>query len=241
MSIKRNINARENAAVRSKADESAKRALENLSPSALYAISCVAPNVRNGAFWGFAKMRDVQEHAEAIKADSNLVARKIGADDVIIEVNPSYLLQNIISVAPDVFTQQDINTMNQNMASAVVEFEKFIVNKGISTPGFGSTIGVYCTNKVTTIAYKGITYPAFRLSMDKALEIMARCGYAVKIGANFIPAAQAFGAGAALWQSARLAETKTGVFINVKSTYTPEQLKEVKKQLDVKYGRGKRQ
>lgn len=226
-----------NNALKNKAEESAKRAVESLSGGTLYAIQCVAPNIRNGAFWGFVSKKEALEHQKSISEDSNLRARLIGNNDVIIEVSPQYLLKNIIAVAPDVFTQKDIDIMNENMASAVVEFEKFLINKGISTAGFGSTVGIYCVNKVTSIAYKGTTYPAFRLSMEKALEIMSRLGYYIKVGGNFVPAMQAIKMGEALWKSAHLSETKTGVFINIKSSYTPDQLKSIKKQMDVKYGR----
>ena len=225
-------------AVRDRADEAAKKAIESMTPGALFAFQLAARNIKDGVFWGFTDMASVQKHAEAIKADQNIVARKVGTKDCIIEVNPQYMLSHLLSIAPDAFSKKDIQHIQDNMGSAVVEFQKFLINKGINTPGYGSTIGIYCTNNVTSIAYKGVSYPAFRVNMDMAMNVFARLGYSVKVKGSFIPAAQAMGAGADLWASTQLSPTKTGVFLNIKATYKPEQLKQIKAEMDKRYGAG---
>lgn len=215
-----------------KANESAKKATENLSEGALYAICTVAKNIKNGAFWGFIDMQSAMEHAKTIKSDPNMSVRRIG-DSVVVEVNPNYLVQSIRSVDPNIFSRDDLEKMKQNMATAVVEFEKFLLNKGISTPGFGATIGVYSTNNVTNIAYKGVNFPAFRLNIEKAMQCLAKFGYQVKIDGSFIPAQDAM-VSPKLWNNIKLSPTKTGAFITIRSSASKEQLMQIKKQLSGK-------
>lgn len=220
-----------------KATALAKKALETMSPGALYAFTVVAKNLKTGMFWGFTDLNSIKEHISEIKSDSNLKVRKVSEKDCIVEVQPDYVLKNIVTVAPDAFSQQDLAKMQKNMGEAVVSFEKFLCNKGIAQEGFGSTIGIYCVNNVTSISYKGMAFPAFRLNMEMTLNLLAECGYLIKVGGQFVPATQAMQAGEALWRSTKFSPTKTGIFINVKSGYTKDQLKEVKKRLDAKYGK----
>lgn len=221
--------------VHEKSVDYAKRAIDTLSEGTIYATVLIAKHLKNGAFWGFTDVRDVQEHAEAIKQDPYITARKIGSKDCIIEINPQYIVQNLMSVGDDIFTNGDMDKMQENMASAVIEFEKFLVNKGIQREGFGSTIGIYCINNVTTISYKGVSFPAFRLNMEKALHIMSQYGYMVKVGGKFISASEAMKSGSALWESAKLSPTKTGVFIDIKSGFSSTQLKELKRIMEARY------
>lgn len=220
---------------REKANELAKKALESMTPGALYAFQIVARNLKNGVFWGFTDIASVKQHADDIKSDKNIKARKISDRDCIIEVQPDYVMKNIVSVAPDAFSRQDLAKMQDNMGKAVVEFEKFLVNKGISQQGFSSTIGIYCTNNVTMIAHKGVSFPAFRLNMEMTLNILAECGYYVKVNGSFVSASEAMKRGQELWNSTMLSPTKTGVFINIKSGYSAAMLKELKKNLDARY------
>ena len=230
-------NKQQEQALRNRADEAAEKAVKSMSPGALFAFQLAARNIKDGVFWGFTDMASVKEHAEAIKSDPNITARKVGTKDCIIEVNPQYMLSHLMSIVPDAFSQKDIQHIQENMGSAVIEFQKFLINKGINTPGFGSTIGIYCTNNVTSIAYKGVSYPAFRVNMDMAMDVFAELGYHVKVKGDFIPAAQAMGRGQDLWASTQLSPTKTGVFLNVKSSLKPEQLKALKAEMDKKYGK----
>lgn len=216
--------------VNAKAHESARKAAESLSDGALYAICTVAKNIKNGAFWGFTDMKSAKEHVDTIKNDPNIRVKRLG-DSVVVEVSPQYLVQNIRSVDPNIFSKEDMDKMQSNMASAVVEFEKFLLNKGISKPGFGATIGIYSTNNVTNIAVKGVSFPAFRLNIEKTMQLLAKYGYQVKVGGSFMPAAEAMQS-PKLWDSIKISPTKTGAFINIRSTASPEQLKSMKKQVE---------
>lgn len=220
--------------LRNRANESAKRA-KALSPSIQYAIVTVMPNIVNGAFWGFTDMKSIQEHIEAIKnSNGNLTVRKLG-NACLIEANPNYLVKAIAVIDPNALTQKDLQTMSQKRAEAQIAFEKFLIAKGKSEHPFGGTIGIYCTNDVTTIAYKGVNYPAFRVDIVTALSLLSKYGYTIKVKGNFVSAQQASNAGQDLWDSTTLAPTKTGIFVDICGTLSAAQMKELEKQFKAKY------
>lgn len=211
-----------------------------MSPSIQYAIVKVLPNIVNGAFWGFTDMEGIKKHIEAIKgANGSIVARQLG-NACLVEVTPQFLIKAVSQIDAEAVTNKDVQVMTQKRAEAQIAFEKFLINKGKSAgklgKPFAGTIGIYCTNDVTTISYKGIAYPAFRVDMITALGLLHQYGYNVRISGQFIPAMQAGQAGQALWSSVILAPTKTGIFIDVACTYTVDQMKALEKQFKDRYG-----
>lgn len=221
--------------VNDKARASAEKA-KKLPSSVQYAIVQVLPNILNGAFWGFTDVRDIQGHIEELKQDKNITARKLG-NACLLEVQPSYLLKAVQLIDSSAINQKDMQVMNEAIVTATMEFERFLIRQG--KKGFAGTIGIYCVNDVTTISYRGTSYPAFRLSMDSVLKILANYGYQVQVQGNYITPQQASQSGQALWDSAQLSPTKTGVFINIKSTLAPEQLKQLEANFKAKYGQKK--
>ena len=224
--------------IRDRANESARKA-SSLSPSIQYAIVTVMPNIVNGAFWGFVDMKSIQEHIEAIKnSNGNLSARKLG-NACLIEINPNYLVKAMKMIDPNSVTQGDLNVMSKARVDAQVAFEKFLISKGKSSEKtgkpFGGTVGIYCTNDVSSIVYKGVNYPAFRVDIATAINLLHKYGYQIRVGGSFVSAEQAAKSGQTLWDSAVLAPTKTGIFIDIKCTYSASQIKELEKQLKAKY------
>lgn len=220
-------------AVQENVARSTSRAMQ-CSPSVQYAITQVLPNILNGAFWAFTDMKDVMNHYDAIKAEPNIVARKLG-NACLLEVGHDFMISTVSSIDSNALTKSDLTVIREKMADAVVEFEKFLISRG-KKGKFSGLIGIYCTNNVTAINYKGTSYPAFRLGMGKALELLATYGYAIKINGRYVSAAQAGATGQALWDSATLSPTKTGIFIEIASTYSPEQIKQCEAQFKAKYG-----
>lgn len=215
------------AMLKAKANEAAKRAVSNLPEEALYAIGIVAPHVHKGAFWGFTDMKDIQKHYEALKSAKNTRAIKI-SNAVIVEVAPNYLISAVKAVDPNLFTNADLKRLESNMAEAMVEFRKWLVNNNINNPGQKTTVGIYSVNDVTTISYKGKNFPAFRLNAESALNILGQLGYKVEVNGNMVSTGQAV---SNLVQCMQLSPTKTGVFIQVQPTMSVEQAKEVRKQI----------
>lgn len=201
--------------------------VKQLPPSVQYAIVTVVPNIINGAFWGFTDMQDIQEHTEQLKQDKNIVARKLG-NSCLIEVEPSYLLKAVQAGDPNAITKKDVDVMQNAIAEAKHSFNRFLIQKGkTAEPGklFAGTIGIYCTNNVTTISYRGVNYPAFRVNIADALTALNYFGYEIRVGGQFVNPMQASNMGQALWESLSLSPTKTGIFMNIRCKLTPEQMK----------------
>lgn len=233
------IVSKNNTDINNRANESAKKA-KQLSPAAQYAITTALPNVANGAFWGFTSMQGVKQHIESIKSSGgNIIARKVGTA-CLLEVSPSYLLQSVQMIDPNLFDQEMINSINKARAEAHVAFEKFLIARGkeVSKTGrnYAGTIGIYCTNDVTTIAYKGVNYPAFRLASADVLGYLAQYGYMVKVNNSYCTPQQASQAGSAFWDSMQISPTKTGVFMEICSTYSAEQIKVLEQQFKIRTG-----
>lgn len=223
---------------RTKANEAAKRA-KQMSPSVQYAIVQVLPNIVNGAFWGFTDMHGIKEHIEAIKqSNGQMVARQLG-NSCLIEVTPQYLIQALTTIDPNSVTQKDLQVMTQKRAEAQISLEKFLINRGKSSEKtgklFAGTAGIYCINDVSTIVYKGVNYPAFRVDMATAIGLFDKYGYSMRVNGKFVPAAQAAKAGQDLWSSVVLSPTKTGLFIDIACTYNATQMKELEKQFKAQY------
>ena len=221
-------------AVKAQSKENANKA-KQLPPSVQYAIVKVMPNILNGAFWGFDSVKNVQEHAEALRGDQNITLRKIG-DSALIEVNPAYMVQAIQVIDANAITQSDINTIKKAQGKAQVEFENFLAKKA-KTGNYGGTIGIYCTNDTTSIKFKGNAYPAFRLTINEVLGYLGNYNYTVKVDGNFVSAREAFGAGQPLWDSMTLSPTKTGVFIDIKFNGTADEGKQLYQAFRQKYGK----
>lgn len=230
-------NNRDDAQTRDRANAAAQKA-KKMSPSIQYAIVQVLPNIVNGAFWGFTDMAGIREHIEAIKnSGGNLTARQLG-NACLIEVNPNYMVNAVASIDANAVTKKDIQVMTQKRQEAQIAFEKFLISKGKSAKDgnlFAGAIGIYCINDVTTINYKGVSYPAFRIDMSTAISLLSKYGYSIQVNGRFVSAQQAAQSGQALWSSVTLAPTKTGLFINVRSNYSVEQIKELEKQFKATY------
>lgn len=223
---------------RQRANAAASRA-KQMPESIQYAIVTVLPNIVNGAFWGFTDKKSVERHIDAIReAKGNLSARLLG-NACLIEVNPQYMVTAVAKIDPQAVTQADLNNMKNKMAEAEITFEKWLIAKAKTKQGqqpFGGTIGIYCINDVSTITYKGVNYPAFRVDMQKALGYLGRYGYKVQVNGQFMDVNQAVASGQALWSSTILSPTKTGLFISVQSTYSNEQIKQLEQQFKQRYG-----
>lgn len=218
------------------ARDSAKKA-QQLPASTQFAIVTALPNITNGAFWGFTDVEKAREHSEALKSDKNIQARKLG-NACLIEVNPDYLIKAVSMINKDLVTQKDIDNMLKGRADAEVAFEKFLIKKG-EKGAFEGLVGIYCTNDSTAITYKGTSYPAFRLSIQKVLELCNQWGYMIKVKGQYVTPAVAMQSGAALFESMILSPTNTGIFIEIKSTLAPQQIKQMSAQKFPKAGKRK--
>lgn len=204
---------------------------QQLPPAVQFAIITALPNCTNGAFWGFTSMDDAKEHIDVIKSDKNIVARQLG-NACLIEVNPDYLYKACSVIDPSLMTQNDVAIMQKYMAEAAVSFEKFLYSKA-EKGGFGGMVAIYCTNDSNAITYKNVQYPAFRLNIGTVLQYLQKWGYMILVGGQYVAPNVASQAGQALFSSMQLSPTNTGVFITIRSTYSPEQIKQLKAQYGI--------
>lgn len=190
----------------------AKRAQE-LSPSTQYAIITVLKNITNGACWGFTSLEDVRQHADALKQDPNIKARKLG-NACLIEVNPDYLISSVRQVDPNLVTQRDLDDMRKGLAEAAFDFEKFLINKGDKDEK-SYLVGIYCINDSTAITYNGTPYPAFRINVNSFLSICDKWGYGVCVGKEVVSPRALMTNLKPLFESLILSPTNTGIFARI--------------------------
>lgn len=209
-------------------NEEAKRA-QQLPASLQFAIVTLAGNIMNGAFWGFTSYEEAKKYSEVLKADSNIIVRRIGKDDaVLVEVNPDYLLKAVAVSAPNLLDASDVKEMKEGIATAIAQMEKFLMSK--ADKNYKGYIGVYCINDTPTITYKGTAYPAFRINIQGALKALANWGYYVNVNNTFVTPQQASQSAGALFSSMNMSPTATGIFLQVQSTLNTEQLNALKAQ-----------
>ena len=216
--------------------ESAKRA-KKMGEDVQYAITVALPNTVNGAFWGFTTVKDAHNHFEAFKkAGGRILARKLQNDGCLIEIEPNYLINSVLQIDSEAYSKKDIEVMTQALAKSSVDFKRFLLSKA-KKGNFTGKIGIYCTNDVNNINIKGVSYPSFRVSINDVLQSLNQFGYRIKINGQFITPQQAQQAGEALWGSMELSPTKTGLFIEIASTLSKEQIQAVEKQFIAQFGK----
>lgn len=187
---------------------------QNLPKSTQFAIVTCLSNIAYGANWGFASLDKVRDFYEDLKKDTNLGVKRINGG-FIVEVNPNYILKAADIVAKGVVQQKDIDNMQKKGAEGYVAFEKFLKTK--SKQPFESVVGIYCTNATTSITYKGIQYPSFRVNLINALKLLGQYGFEVSVNkVGFVPANVAVNSPVKLYQSMLLSPTNTGVLIKIK-------------------------
>lgn len=213
------------------ANEYASRA-QKLPEAVQYAILTALPNCANGAFWGFTSMEEASRHIDVIKGNQNILAHKI-ANACLVEVNPDYLYKACHVIDPALMPEQVVRSMQKDLAEAMAAFEKFLYVKAEKEPKKSQLVGIYCVNDSTAITYKGISYPAFRVNLSNALQLLAKWGYVVNVKGKAVTPAAAANAGQAVYDSMTLSPTNTGVFIQICPTYSPEQIKQFKVQFGI--------
>lgn len=213
--------------------ERAKRA-QQMPDGVQYAIVTALPNSHNGAFWGFTSYEDVKDHAEVIKSDPNIIARRLG-NACLIEVNPDYLVKCCNIIDPRTYTPQDIAELQHTISDATASFEKYLLSKAAKGETQKPTkIGIYCVNDVTAIRYDGVMYPAFRVNMATAVSLLAKWGYGIATTRGMIDAGQLGNSFKEIFAASILSPTKTGIFIDIQCRYSPAQVQQMKAQLGIK-------
>jgi hypothetical protein len=117
----------------------------------------------------------------------------------------------------------------------MISFERFLIRAG-KEQNFENVIALYSINNTNIIQNKGISYPAFRLTITDVLKYLAVYGYLIKVNSQFVDPKTALLSGQALYDSMRVSTTKTGAFIEIKSTYSQAQIQELEALYKKKWG-----
>lgn len=194
----------------------AKYVSTNFPEGAQFAIVTAGANSKHGCFWGFSDVRTLKNKIEAIRQEPDIQVRRLADEACLIEIKPDRMLQILNAANPNLFTAKDIQDAKHMMEEANADFIKYMYTNGKkSASAYNNTIGIYCTNDVTTIKYKGQSYPAFRVNLETALRHMDQYQYGLVLDNKVITARQAFNMGPALYEKLTLSPTKTGIFIQV--------------------------
>jgi intein/homing endonuclease len=200
-----------------------------------FAIARILPNVPNGAFWGYATMADCQIYAENIKENKNIKVYKLaeaGGKDAymaLVETTPAYMLNEVMAKDEDFkkLTEKDKKGYIEEAAAAQAIFEKWLIKNAADYYGL---VGIYCINDTPSITYEGHSYPAFKVGIQKALNLMKKYGYQVQTQEGLIPLTNVNGEIAQkVMKSMFISPTHTGSFLKVKGTLTAAKVAEIKK------------
>ena len=206
-----------------------------VSPNVNYLLSKVVSNSIKGCFWGFVNYKDIEGIKEELdNIDTIMIVKK--GNICICEVDPNYLVTTINQLQSNTYTQEELNLIQQRAADAVVEFEKFLIEKGKDKENFTGTIGIYCTNMNPTMVYKSVNYPAFRLNMVKVLQLLQEYGYLVKVGSEYVDIETAIKDKKSLWGSVMVSPMLTGIFMNIRCNLSKSEMIEKEKYFNQKYG-----
>lgn len=178
-----------------------------------FAIVQCMPNIVNGAFWGFCDAAEAMKYKDGLKSNSNVSVKKISGG-CLVEVNPEYLIQQMVKIDPTLVDQKDMQNIKEGIAKAVSQLDKYLARKAKDSTFKQTLLGIYCINDTPTISYKGERYPAFRVELSTALKLLGKYGYKVKVGGSYVPAGS-ISSVKELCSSMQVSPTNTGVFINV--------------------------
>ena len=218
-----------------------------LPPSEIYAITTVLGNVHNGAFWGFVPMSEAKSHVkDIVDSNKNIIARRLGDNNCLIEVEPAYLANTVKKVCSGLMSTAEVNEMAKARNTATMAFSKFLISKGkaIARTGkqFMGVIGIYSTNDVDTILYKSQNIPAYRVNLETCLMAFKKYGYAVLLSDNKYHTAEEIMSNPKMidsfFQTAIVSAKKTGLFITIKSLYTADDYKRLELELKQSFGKG---
>ena len=226
----------------SEIDAHAQMASKNLNKfdeGTQFAVMKVLPNVLNGAFWGFCPENEMQRHLKSLSANSSIKVNAI-QKGYLVEIEPAYCIRVLQAVDPATVTQKDIDVMRNAVAEAQISFEKFLINKGKkpdpnTNQPYCDHIGVYCVNDVTTICHKGTNYAAFRLDANNFCALLSKYKYLINNNGKWSDPYQLLQSGE-IYKLMVISPTKTGAFIQIRTTVPYDQMKIAEKNFKATYG-----
>lgn len=140
-------------------------------------VGVVIPNLVNGCSWGFVTDTN-SEYArilDNIRANPNMASFNIRGG-YLYSINMDYLLSILSKVAGGFVTNKDLQIASEHRQKALEDLEKFMKKGG------SGKIGIYNLNDSPRITVKGVSYPAFCVTLQDLLALCVRNGYGLKLG-----------------------------------------------------------
>ena len=188
---------------------------KHLPASTQFALVEVLKNIPYGANWGLLGVEEVKANLSVLKNDSNISIIPIAGGSVIL-VNPKYIESAVKMVDPTLITSEDMSNMIKKSQEALAAFDKFIAS-GVKKPSFETLVGVFCTNLVTSIRHNGTDYPAFRVNLAPALNVLGKYGCQVFLRTGgWVSIAEAHADLPAVFNSLLMSPTFTGAFLKIR-------------------------
>lgn len=151
--------------------------LQKYPPEVAVGVGIVIPNLVNGCSWGFVNdsNEEFKKCLSAIDSNPNMSSFKIKGG-YLVNINMDYLLPLLSRITSGYVTQRDLQIAGEHRKKALVDLEKFMKKGGTGR------IGIYNLNDSPRITVKGISYPAFCVTMPDLLTMCVRNGYGLKLG-----------------------------------------------------------
>lgn len=142
-------------------------------------VGIVIPNLVNGCSWGFITDENSEfvKVLDNIKRNPNMSVFKIKGG-YLLNINMDYLLSILSKVAGGYVTNEDLRIASEHRQKALLDLDKFMKKGG------SGKIGIYNLNDSPRITVKGISFPAFCVTMPDLLALCTRNGYGLKLGSS---------------------------------------------------------
>ena len=165
----------------SKIDNELEQRINSMNDTERYVVLEVAPQMRFAGNWGFlhkgeenAKLKD-----ELLKKQEKQIEVQRVNNGYIFTVDNNYLMKTVKSLIPDMIDDTYIAKAKERKDKELKSFVSFLRgldrgkdSKFVKRDSVGNkyiTLGLYCTNTVNMIRYKGREYKAFSLTFLEAM------------------------------------------------------------------------
>lgn len=154
-------------------------ALQSYPAEVAVGVGIVIPNLVNGCSWGFVNDSNAEfkKCLNAIHSNPNMFAFKI-KNGYLLNMNMDYLVSILSKVASGYVTDRDLQIAIRHRQKALSDLEKFFKKGG------SGKIGIFNLNDSPRITVKGVSYPAFCVTLPDLLAMCVRNGYGLKLGAK---------------------------------------------------------
>lgn len=140
-------------------------------------VGIVIPNLVNGCSWGFVNDTNTEyiRVLDEIQKNPNMSSYKVRGG-YLYNISMDYLLQIMGRIAGEYVTKEDLEIAAKHRQKALADIDKFLKNGGTGK------IGIYNLNDSPRITVRGVSYPAFCITLADLLATCVRNHYGLRLG-----------------------------------------------------------